>query len=242
MPQHIARAHTAEDMYNKQDLDDHDRALIALNESLKATSKSRSKSDNNLHRHTITMQRHHGIQSHQTYHRRPRRSIMAFADSKQQNVDHHYQAAVEGVKKIEALLVQLGATGRNASQKLHDVINIFRTKMRMQFPNTLKNDIQTILKYRNDISHEEHYNQIHDPYDFASKMSSVKFGLRMVSDAIAKNDPSFNFALKKDYYKECSVIHTASDIEINRNGIPVMTPRIARYRARIFKTEFNRFL
>eukprot|EP01084_Bolivina_argentea_P111348 198700_1 len=72
MPQHIARAHTAEDMYNKQDLDDHDRALIALQESLKATSKSRSKSDNNLHRHTITMQRHHGIQSDQRY-RRPRR-------------------------------------------------------------------------------------------------------------------------------------------------------------------------
>eukprot|EP01083_Nonionella_stella_P013354 37608_1 len=232
MPQHIARAHTAEDMYNKQDLDDHDRALIALQESLKATSKSRSKSDDNLHRHTITMQRHHGIQSHQTYHRRPRRSIMAFADSKQQNVDHHYQAAVEGVKKIEALLVQLGATGRNASQKLYEVINIFETKMSMRFPNTLKNDIQALFKYRNLMSHEEDYNQIHDPFDFASKMASVKFGLRMVSDAIAKNDPSFNFALKKDYYKKCSVIHTASDIEINRNGIPVMTPHIARYRAR----------
>eukprot|EP01083_Nonionella_stella_P102922 293388_1 len=142
---------------------------------------------------------------------------MSFEESKQQDGVrvNHYEVAIESVKSIEAILVKLGANPHGkASDKLKDVCAIFRKKYKFTFPQTLRNEIRSIFQYGNRIRHDPNCKKIEDCFDFASKMCSINFGFRLIFDAIAKGDASFEFALNKNYnYHQTDICETDPNLE-----------------------------
>eukprot|EP01083_Nonionella_stella_P102920 293384_1 len=142
---------------------------------------------------------------------------MSFEESKQQDGVrvNHYEVAIESVKSIEAILVKLGANPHGkASDKLKDVCAIFRKKYKFTFPQTLRNEIRSIFQYGNRIRHDPNCKKIEDCFDFASKMCSINFGFRLIFDAIAKGDASFEFALNKNYnYHQTNIYETDPNLE-----------------------------
>eukprot|EP01083_Nonionella_stella_P222429 793728_1 len=91
----------------------------------------------------------------------------------------YYQACIETVKAYEELLIKMGAPANlSAMQKLNHVFDGFY----QNGAQSLRSDIKTVIKYRNDVAHRPAHRLTLDHYEFLSRGIAAKWGLRLLAE------------------------------------------------------------